>query len=145
MARLPLSRERMDAYNAVQRALRSGRLVRPYVCEDCGQVDTKHGREGPGQPMVPVGWWEPVAHHHHGYDREHALDVVWLCLFCHSRVHLAEKTEAIRRGVRDAPKPDGSCRQCGRVLPPGSHHSRKYCDDGCHRAWLRGEPAGARA
>lgn len=51
------------AAQAVERAVASGRLVRG-ACADCGAV-AKH------------------AHHANGYDQDHWLDVVWLCVPCH--------------------------------------------------------------
>lgn len=58
-------RLRTYARQAVYRAIKAGRLVRPAACSSCG-VD---GRV--------------QAHHHHGYAPEHRLDVVWLCPSCH--------------------------------------------------------------
>lgn len=56
-----------DASRAVSEALASGKLIRPSVCAACGEVD------------------EVEAHHHHGYAKEHWLDIVWLCVFCHRK------------------------------------------------------------
>ncbi len=57
----------LRAYTAVKVAIRAGRLKR-LPCERCGS--------------------EPAeAHHHHGYDREHWLDVQWLCKQCHEDDH----------------------------------------------------------
>jgi hypothetical protein len=67
----PPEREaRKMAYAAVRTALRSGGLVRPSACEDCGRT------------VVGVH-----AHHHKGYEAEHRLDVVWLCWDCHAWRH----------------------------------------------------------
>ena len=55
------------AHRAVQRALARGALVRSPRCEECG-AET-----------------QTEAHHHHGYDKTHYLDVVWLCRDCHNR------------------------------------------------------------
>lgn len=60
------------AHHAVGRALRSGRLVRPEVCERCGKIPTTRGLH---------------AHHYKGYELEHVLDVQWLCGSCHNFVH----------------------------------------------------------
>lgn len=56
--------ERKRAWNAVERALKSGKLIRPHKCECCG-IDCK-----------------PEAHHRI-YDDAHLLDVQWLCRTCH--------------------------------------------------------------
>lgn len=52
---------------AVNNAVARGKLVRPSVC-------TQPGCKNSGRIE---------AHHWHGYDNEHALDVVWLCPKCH--------------------------------------------------------------
>lgn len=59
--------EQHRAQNAVNKAVRFGKLIRPNVCSRCGSVSSIH------------------AHHHLGYAREHYLDVVWLCTKCHPR------------------------------------------------------------
>lgn len=68
----PDYRARMYAVQAVYRAVKAGRLVRPATCSSCGAG----GRI--------------EAHHHHGYDVEHRLDVVWLCRPCHDAGHHPE-------------------------------------------------------
>lgn len=60
-------RSQENACVAVCRAVRRGVLVRPAVCDCCGQ---------PGRIE---------AHHHHGYDVAYRLDVVWLCKSCHTQ------------------------------------------------------------
>lgn len=57
------------AQNAVHDAVRSGKLIKPSSCSECG------------------GEFRIQAHHHHGYEREHLLDVVWLCDSCHKKQH----------------------------------------------------------
>lgn len=57
--------EKVLARAAVGHALRTGRLVRPDHCASCGAA------------------CKPEAHHHHGYEKEHRLDVEWLCKTCH--------------------------------------------------------------
>jgi hypothetical protein len=54
---------KLAAQQAVGTALRSGRLVRPGVCEDCGAIG---GR---------------IEAYHEDYGRQ--LDVRWLCKPCH--------------------------------------------------------------
>lgn len=53
------------ANNAVRRALKTGRLVRPQTCQHCGATGRK------------------IAGAHHDYTRP--LEVTWLCYPCHSR------------------------------------------------------------
>lgn len=55
------------ARNAVHNAVRDGKLKK-QPCEVCGT-------------------WLVHAHHHNGYDREHWLDVQWLCVRHHKAVH----------------------------------------------------------
>lgn len=61
-----------SARNAVRAAVRSGDLAVGPCCE-CGRRPAPEGRR------------DVEAHHHKGYDAEHALDVVWLCTKCHGR------------------------------------------------------------
>lgn len=56
------------AVGRVQAAIKAGRLVR-QPCVDCGATE------------------KVQAHHHNGYDREHELDVVWLCRPHHMQRH----------------------------------------------------------
>ena len=69
-----LRKARMDpnrglAYQAVTWAERFGLLIRPETCERCGSGAKLH------------------AHHHNGYEREHWIDVQYLCSPCHRTVH----------------------------------------------------------
>lgn len=57
--------EVVRAHSAVARAKRSGRLVVPAACSDCG---APHGR----------------LHAHHA-DYSRPLDVTWLCPACHAK------------------------------------------------------------
>jgi hypothetical protein len=68
------------AYNAVQYALRTGRLVRAECCQSCAVIE------------------KVQAHHHRGYAKEFRLDVVWLCFMCHKRTHRLESVK-IRKPV----------------------------------------------
>ncbi len=54
-------------------------LVRPLVCERCGE---KPARD---------------AHRHNGYDPDHWLDVVWVCVKCHRHEHSEQFAEISRR------------------------------------------------
>ena len=61
--------DRARARDAVNNAVRSGRLVRPDTCSGCGKPGRVEG------------------HHHLGYDAAHLLDVVWMCHACHWMAH----------------------------------------------------------
>jgi hypothetical protein len=62
------------ARQAVDRAVRDGRLVVPDTCELCGS------RPGPGA-------WRTANVYAHHEDYARPLDVIWLCGSCHHRVH----------------------------------------------------------
>jgi hypothetical protein len=66
-------RDVVNAHHAVKYALRVGKLVRPECCSKCG--DKPFPRSD--------GLSRLQAHHHNGYAKEHRLDVVWLCAYCH--------------------------------------------------------------
>lgn len=57
------------AHHAVETALRTGRLIRPNICELCGSGG------------------KIEAHHHKGYEEKYRLTVVWLCVMCHAKQH----------------------------------------------------------
>jgi hypothetical protein len=61
--------EKYSARQAVRWALKTGRLVRPDSCEECGKDCTPHA-------------------HHPDYSRK--LDVCWLCPLCHKAEHRKE-------------------------------------------------------
>lgn len=69
--------ERRAAHEAVKAAIRRGTLIR-LPCQECGDPRTD-------------------AHHANGYDREHWLDVEFLC----RRHHVARH----RRKITKGPKP----------------------------------------
>lgn len=58
--------ERLAAHNAVARALRKGTLVRPNLCQNCGEP-------------------KYLEAHHDDYYKK--LDVRWLCRSCHAAHH----------------------------------------------------------
>ena len=60
--------DKQHAREAVKRALRSGQLVRPEACDDCGSTVE-----------------QPQAHHP---DYSQPLAVEWLCRDCHGHRHL---------------------------------------------------------
>lgn len=67
---LALRADSYAAHEAVRRAVKAGRLVRPASCSRCSE---RHYRI--------------EAHHHQGYEPEHWLDVLWLCNRCHKQEH----------------------------------------------------------
>lgn len=68
--------QKMRAYEAVKRAVKSGKMVRPKICTSC-HIACK-----------------PVAHHYAGYDLGNRLNVRWLCLRCHMSEHVTERAQA---------------------------------------------------
>jgi hypothetical protein len=66
--------EKRKAHSAINRALRLGKIIRPRVCEICKME----------KPDI-------VAHHWHGYDEEHYLDVQWMCHQCHKDIDLIKQ------------------------------------------------------
>jgi hypothetical protein len=63
--------EKPRAREAVRSALRKGQIVRPSRCQHCNQE------------------CKPQAHHE---DYSKPLDVVWLCVSCHTQIHRAAET-----------------------------------------------------
>jgi hypothetical protein len=61
----PQFRARILARAAVYAAVRTGKLRKPRQCQACGRTRSVQ------------------AHHHHGYDDAHRLDVAWMCVECH--------------------------------------------------------------
>ena len=62
----------VKAYRLVRNAIKNGDIVRPEVCQKCGQVPppTSDGRAG-------------IQGHHHDYEKP--LDVEWICAKCHRK------------------------------------------------------------
>ena len=71
-------REKRSAENKLNNALRTGMIIRPNKCILC-QTECK-----------------PQAHH---YDYSKPLDVMWLCIPCHAKVHKEERAK--QRGGRN--------------------------------------------
>jgi hypothetical protein len=96
--------ERAKAHYAVRKAIMAGSLIRPKVCEACGD---KPGNDIGGKSKI-------VAHHHRGW--KNPLDVLWVCQRCNRRL-------AILREPGD-PEPvfDGSILEGGSY---GSPHGRR--------------------
>lgn len=68
--------KRARAAYAVHSAVRAGTLIRPELCENCGQ---------PARSRIHG--------HHRSYTPEHLLDVEWLCPKCHYTWHAAERKQ----------------------------------------------------
>lgn len=66
-------RDKIIARQAVTRALRKGKLVRPSICSNC--------RECVGKT------------HAHHTDYRKPLQIEWLCVECHKEIHRADKPE----------------------------------------------------
>lgn len=62
------------ARNALNWAVRVGKIVPPERCEDCGDAPGLNAR---GQRLIEA--------HHEDYSRP--LDVEWLCRLCHAGRH----------------------------------------------------------
>ena len=58
--------EMRTAHQSVHRAIKAGILIRPDSCPVCGNSKMRI-----------------EAHHHKGYEKEFALDVLFLCTSCH--------------------------------------------------------------
>lgn len=57
------------AANAVNNAIRDGKITRPDTCTHCGDKGI------------------PIEGHHWSYLEENWLDVIWLCIPCHGKEH----------------------------------------------------------
>ena len=63
------------AWCATHKAIRKGMLVRPRICEICGEEFPLKGKN------------KLQAHHYFGYEEKHWLDIQWLCDKCHKAEH----------------------------------------------------------
>jgi hypothetical protein len=59
-------KEKVRARKILKRRIEQGEILKPLLCSSCGKCTTLHG-------------------HHHDYSKP--VDVVWLCLECHSKIH----------------------------------------------------------
>ena len=64
--------EKAAAHDAVQAAVKHGRIKKPLRCQNCDSTGLLHG-------------------HHADYSKP--LSVDWLCAACHRQVHLANRIE----------------------------------------------------
>jgi len=62
-------KKRYSARDAVYRATKTGKLIRPDECSQCGRTGTQ------------------IQGHHHSYEKEYWLDIEWLCSECHDDIH----------------------------------------------------------
>lgn len=67
--------DKLKAHNAINNAIRDGKVLKPSVCSICGIKDVK-------------------IHGHH-YDYNKPLDVVWCCEQCHAEIHRLIDKKAI--------------------------------------------------
>lgn len=97
----------------VQRAIRRGELTRPEVCSipDCafgGSIE---------------------AHHWHGYDEAHILDVQWLCVTHHRRLHKSgeyNKPAPLRQTGGAGPSLSDELRELGNIPVPSALIARTW-------------------
>lgn len=81
---MPTDQEYRAAHQAVRRARKSGKLpeASEVQCAFCGE---------------PAQEW----HHHKGYAREHWLDVIPLCIPCHSTTRVCKlNTKTVQKVAR---------------------------------------------
>lgn len=68
------------AYALVFKAVKSGQLTPPTVCELCGEDTVRHNRRELNIRFLWMPKHRIVGHHWRGYD--HPLDVWWVCDRC---------------------------------------------------------------
>lgn len=90
-----LNRPARHARQAVQTAIKSGRMVKPKTCERCSK-----GRR-------------PIQAHHSDYTKR--LEVQWLCRKCHGIVHPHHPY-----ANRPTPRRDRYCIDCAKLLSPSN-------------------------
>ena len=78
----PYNPDKQLARIAVSRALKKGTLIRPDKCSKCNKQ------------------CQPTAHHWHGYDKVHRLDVQWLCEGCHNLVDNPDFADRLSKSKR---------------------------------------------
>lgn len=79
-----LNPEKISAQRKVRAAIKSGRLIRPSICEVCKKPSSVHG-------------------HHEDYSKP--LEVIWMCHYCHLYHHQRSRFHAERLNEM-APKGD---------------------------------------
>ena len=68
--------EAQRAHKAVFDAMKSGKLIRPWICDRCEFVDR----------VKREAWENSLINAHHS-DYAKPLDVIWLCSPCHHEEH----------------------------------------------------------
>lgn len=96
-------RARQEALEAVRAAVERGELVRPPVCESCGQPHRRSRR------------MDTVDAYHASLAPEDRLRVAWLCGRCRGRAERGRKRRALRNAF--GPGPD-LCREWRRKQTP---------------------------
>lgn len=76
--RLMLYPERALAHRQLRNAISRGDVKIQNICEDCGVENLKSSS---GKTLIQA--------HHHDYSKP--LDVIWLCVICHNKLHRDEK------------------------------------------------------
>jgi len=66
MAAIDSYKKRLNARSMIKNAIKSGKLVKPKKCEQCGEI-------------------KPVEAHHQNYDKP--LEIRWLCRECHKKTY----------------------------------------------------------
>ena len=62
------NKDKCLARSYVYKAVHRGKMFKPMICEKCGCYGDMHA-------------------HHWSYEKEHWLDVIWLCPNCHRKEH----------------------------------------------------------
>lgn len=82
------NRPKRRAQKRLQLAVKRGLVLKPVRCTKCGKKPPRERLHG---------------HHHNGYEREHRLDVAWLCHWCH-HPPTATCTESAERASTGSPE-----------------------------------------
>lgn len=102
-------KDKARAQAAVSSAIKSGSLINPGLCSECGSNRC-------------------VEAHHDDYAKP--LAVRWLCRSCHKIWH-----DEHGRGGNSGPVEDTRrCQRCNKGLPRDSRSDRKFCSTKCRRA-----------
>jgi hypothetical protein len=78
----PENKIKQSARNAINNAIIHGRIIRPEICQICGR---KPPRARNGQSQIRADHW-------HGYDKEHWLDVQFICTTCDGEMERSRKS-----------------------------------------------------
>lgn len=74
------NQDKIAAHKLLNSTIKTGEIVRPKCCEECGNKCRPHG-------------------HHEDYSKP--LDVLWLCRACHMKKHDATDTQDDQSPARD--------------------------------------------